>query len=78
MQINLNNFILDEEDFRSEFCEDQLKTTLPPENIDAVKENIALNRHVSYREIKTSLNFSRTQVYPVLNDYLKLQKLCTL
>ena len=38
---------------QSEFCEGRLKSVVVPETIDAVRQLILQDRHVTYREIET-------------------------
>lgn len=60
-----------------EFREGRPKTVVVPANIDAVRELIMLDRHVTYREIKASLNMSSTSVHTILHEHLAVRKLCS-
>ena len=49
------------------------KTTVVPENIDAVRELIMQDRHVIYREIELSLGISPTNIHWVLHEHLAVK-----
>lgn len=53
------------------------KSVVLPENIDAVRELIMRDRHVTYREIEASLGISNTSVYKILHEHLAVKKLCS-
>ena len=44
------------------------------ENIDAVRELIMQDRHVTYREIKASLGISSTSIHSILHEQLAVKK----
>ncbi|GBP29930.1 hypothetical protein EVAR_18410_1 [Eumeta japonica] len=46
-----------------EFKEGRPKSDIVPQNIDAVRELMMQDRHVTYREIKTSLGISMTSIH---------------
>jgi len=48
-----------------------------PENIDAVRELIKQDRHVTYREIEASLDISMTSIYKILHEHLAVKKICS-
>jgi len=48
-----------------------------PENIDAVREMIKLDRHVTYREIEASLGMSSASVHSILHKHLVVKKICS-
>ena len=48
---------------KNEFRESPSKTAVVPENIDAVRELIKQDRHVTYLEIKVSLGISFTSIH---------------
>jgi [histone H3]-lysine36 N-dimethyltransferase SETMAR len=51
------------------------KTAVVPENIDAVRQLIKEDRHVTYREIQASLGISGTSVEKILHQELGVRKL---
>ena len=51
------------------------KTTVAPENIDAVRDLIMQDRHVTYREIEASLGISSTSIHSIL--HLAVKKACS-
>ena len=54
-----------------EFCVDRPKSIAVPETIDAVRQQ---DRHVTYREIETTLGISGTSIYSILNEHLTVKK----
>lgn len=52
------------------------KTAVVPENIDAVRNLIEEDRHMTYREIMSCLGISATSVHSILHEYLGVRKLC--
>lgn len=46
------------------------------ENIDAVRNLIEEDRHVTYREIEISLSISMTSIHKILHEHLGVRKLC--
>ena len=46
------------------------KTVVVSENIDAVRELIMQDRHVTYREIEASLDISATSIHSILHEQL--------
>lgn len=59
-----------------EFREGRPSTAVVPENIDAVREMIELDRHVTYDEIHASLGIGRSAIQSILHDHLNVKKLC--
>ena len=53
------------------------KTVVVPENIDAVRELIMQDRHVTYREIEASLGISSTSIHSILHGHLAVKKVCS-
>lgn len=47
------------------------------ENIDAVKNLIMLDRHVTYREIEATLGISMTSINKILHEHLAVKKMCS-
>ena len=48
-----------------------------PENIDAVRELIMQDRHVTYREMEASLGNSSTSIHSILHEHLAVKKICS-
>ena len=46
-----------------------------PETIDAVRPLILQDRHVTYREIETTLGISGTSIHSILHEHLTVKKL---
>ena len=46
-----------------------------PETIDAVRQLILQDRHVTYREIETTLGISGTSIHSILHEHLTVQKI---
>ncbi|GFT74146.1 HTH_48 domain-containing protein [Nephila pilipes] len=53
------------------------KSVVVPEKINAVRELIKQDRHVTYREIEASLDISMTSINKILHDYLSVKKICS-
>ena len=53
------------------------KTAVVPENIDAVRELIMQDRHVTHRDIEASLGISSTSVHSILHGHLAVKKVCS-
>ncbi|CAH1974688.1 unnamed protein product [Acanthoscelides obtectus] len=51
------------------------KTAVTQENVDAVRKLILEDRHVTYREIETSLKISKTSIKKILHEELGVRKL---
>ena len=52
------------------------RTVVVRENIDAVRELIMQDRHVTYREIKASLGSSSTSIHSILPEHQAVKKIC--
>lgn len=59
-----------------EFREGRPPTAVVPANIDAVCEMIEIDRHVTYREIESSLRIDMKQIHTILHEHLNVTKLC--
>ena len=59
-----------------DFREGRPATGVVSENIDAVHEMIKMDRHVTYREIQSSLGIDMKQIHTILHDRLNVKKLC--
>ena len=62
---------------QDEFREDRPKSVVIPETIDDVRQLILQDRHMSYREIETTLGISETRIHLILHDYLNVKKICS-
>lgn len=60
-----------------EVKEGRPKSVVVPQNIDAVRELIMQDRHVTYREIEASLGISMTSIYKILHEHLAVKKICS-
>ena len=60
-----------------EFREGCQKSVVVPETINAVRQLILQDRHVTYREIKTTLGISGTRIYSILHEHLTVKKICS-
>ena len=60
-----------------EFREGRPKSVVVPKNIDAVRELILQDRHVTYREIEVTLNISGTSIHSILHEHLAVKKICS-
>ena len=66
-----NEFNCDRSSLKDEFRKGLSKTVVVPKNINAVRELIMPDRHVSYRKIKAS-------IHPILREQLAVKKICAL
>lgn len=55
----------------------QPRSVITPENTDAVRILIAFDPYATYDEIVASFNISRTHVYYILHDNLKVKRVCS-
>ena len=62
---------------QDEFREGCPKSVVVPETIDAVRQLILQDRHVTYCEIKTSLGSSGTNIHSILHEHLTGKKICS-
>ncbi|CAK9827565.1 Protein GVQW3 [Anthophora retusa] len=53
-----------------EFREGRPLTTVVPANINAVRETIEVDRHVTYQQIETSLRIGKSQIQMILHEHL--------
>ena len=63
--------------FQDEFREGCPKSVVVPKTIDAVRQLILQDRHVTYREIKTTLGISGTIIHSILYEHLTVKKICS-
>ena len=61
---------------QDEFREGRPKSVVVPETIDAVRQLILQDRHVTYREIETTLGISGTSIHLILHEHLPVKKIC--
>ena len=59
---------------QAEFCEDRPKSVVVPETINAVRQLILQDRHVTYREIETTLDISGASIHSILHEHLTVKK----
>ena len=62
---------------QDEFREGRPKSVVVPETIDAVRQMILQDRHVTYREIETTIGISGTSIYSILHEHLTVKKICS-
>lgn len=62
---------------QDEFRAGRPKTVVVPETIDAVRELIKQDRHVTYREIEGALDISMTSINKILHEHLAVKKICS-
>lgn len=72
-----NEFNRGRSSLRDESREGRPKSVVVPENIDAVRELILQDRHVTYREIEASLGISMTSINKILHEHLAVKKICS-
>jgi len=60
-----------------EFRESRPSTSIIATNVDAVCEMIEQDRHITYREIQTSLGIDMKAIHTILHDHLSVWKLCS-
>ena len=65
----------DRSSLQDEFCEGRPKSVVVSETIDAVRHLILQDRHVTYREIETTLGISGTSIYSILYEDLTVKKI---
>ena len=61
-----------------EFREGRSKSVVVPETMDAVRQMILQDSHVTYREIETTLGISATSIHSILHEHLTVKKICSL
>ena len=62
---------------QDEFREGRPKSAVVPKTIEAVRELILQDRHVTYREIETTLGISGTSIHLILHKHLTVKKICS-
>ena len=60
---------------QDEFREGRPKSAVVPKTIDAVRELILQDRHVTNREIETTLGISGTCIHSILNKHLTVKNI---
>ncbi|CAK9815952.1 Histone-lysine N-methyltransferase SETMAR [Anthophora plagiata] len=60
-----------------EFKEGRPKSVVVPQNIDAVRELVMQDRHLTYREIEASLGITMTSIHKILHEHLAMKKICS-
>lgn len=65
------------ESLQDEYREGRPRSVVLPHNIDAVKNLINQDRHVTYQEIQSSLGISPTSVHSILHEHLVVKKVCS-
>ena len=58
---------------QDKFREGRPKSVVVPETIDAVRQLILQNRHVTYREIKTIFGISGTSIHSIFHEHLTVK-----
>ena len=61
---------------QDEFRKGRLKSVAVPGTIDAVRQLILKDRHVTYREFDTILDISGTSIHSILHEHLTVKKIC--
>ena len=62
---------------QDEFREGCPKSVVVPETIDAERQLLLHDRHVTYREIETILGISGTSIHSMLHEHLTMKKNCS-
>ncbi|KAG5325413.1 SETMR methyltransferase, partial [Acromyrmex heyeri] len=62
---------------RDEFREGRPSTSVVATNVDAVREMIERDRHMTYREIQASLGIDMKAIHTILHNHLSVWKLCS-
>ena len=63
--------------FLDEIREGRLSTSVVAINVDAVREMIEGDWHITYREIQASLGIDMKAIHTILHDHLSVWKLCS-
>jgi len=61
----------------NEFREGRPSTAVVPANIDAVREMVEADRHVTFREIEATMGIGKSQIQTILYEHLGVKKICT-
>ena len=70
-------FNQDRSSLQDEFREGRSKPFVVPKTIGAVRQMILQDRHVTYREIETTLGISGTRMHSILHEQLTVTKICS-
>ena len=70
----VNSTIGGRSSLQNEFREGRSKSIVVPETINAVRQLIVQDRHVTYREIKTTLGISGTSIHSIIQEHLTVKK----
>ena len=62
---------------QDEFREVRTKSVVVPETINAVRQLILQDRHVTYREIETTLGINGISINSILHEHLTVKKNCS-
>ena len=60
---------------QDEFREGRPKSVVVPETINAVRQLILQDRHVTYYEIETTLGISGTSIHSILHEHLTVKQI---
>ena len=66
----MNSIVAEARSLKNEVREGRPKTAVVSENIDAVRELIMPDRHVTYRQIEASLDISCSSIRSILHEQL--------
>ena len=61
---------------QDELREGRPKSVVGPETTDALRQLILQDRHVTYREIETTLGISGISIHSILHEHLTVKKIC--
>ena len=61
---------------QDEFREGHPKSVNVPETINAVRQLILQDHHVTYRRIETALGISGASIHSILHEHLTVKKIC--
>ena len=70
-----DEFNLGRSSLKNEFREGRPKSVVVPKTIDAVRQLILQDRHVTYREIETTIGISGTSMDSILHEHLTVKKI---
>ena len=59
---------------QDEFRDGRPKSVIVPETINAVRQLILPDRHLTYREIETTLGISKASIHSILHEHLTVKK----
>lgn len=72
-----SEFIFERASLKDESRGGRPKSAVCVRNIDAVREMVKVDRHVTYREIQTSLGIGMTAISEILHENLGAKKICS-